>query len=156
MALYLYIKTVQGGVTEKGREGWITLNSVRFGVRRSTSAIIGRSNDREAAVPLFHIVEISKQFDKATNSLFHAVCLGQVFPTAEIHLYHQNDPIEKIKLYDVMIVSHQSVMMSQGLPMEVFNLHFTKIERTYIARDEKNLLQSPNSVGYDLQKVAKI
>lgn len=48
------------------------------------------------------------------------------------------------------MVSHiENAMSSDGLPTEVLRLNFTKLQRTYTARDKTGRSTAPDTVGYD-------
>src|SRR3989339_322873 len=133
MAIYMKMNGAEGNVTSKGYEGWIQLESLDNGISRRIQARIGQTGNRERTIPSFQEIEI------------HACSTGtEVSPYAKYILNH------------VMISHYQEVIDADKQPIEMLRLNFTKIQKTYMARDAMNKPQNPATFGFDLTTAKKL
>jgi len=159
MALFMKINGMKGNVTSQGYEGWIQLSSLDNGVHRKIATNVGRTADREGSTPSFQEVEITKDIDSSTPSLYQYACEGQAIPEIEIHACSTGkelSPYAKYKISNVMISGYDEAVLDEEAPFEKITLNFTKIQKTYISRDSNNKPQSPTTFGYDLEQAKKL
>lgn len=160
MAIYMKIDGIDGNVTAKGHEKWIEVNDVSFGTGRGiTSAKPGNQSNREASIPSFSEVSVTKAMDETTPKLFVESCIGKA-KKIEIHLCRSGDNIGSYMEYtltDALIGSYSvSGDSSKTHPSERLSLNFSKIEMKYIPYKDDNTAGSPVPGGYDLVAGAKV
>jgi type VI secretion system secreted protein Hcp len=137
---------MKGGVTAKGHEGWIEIQSAQLGVHRHLTSATGRGTNREASVPAVSEIVITKNQDSASNDLFRDSLWGEG-ADVEIHFLNSDDPINpylSLKLRRALVSSY-SVSGAGGdlrsRPMESLALNFTGIE--YSIGGTKNTQKQP-------------
>lgn len=160
MAIYMRIDGLDGAVTSKGHENWIQLESFSTSLSRHVSTEVGRVVNRDASVPHFSTVNITKRADKSSPILFEKACQGAVMPTVYIDICSTDSELKPYSQYQLskVIISHY---LDQGFgaehgSLESLSLNFTQIEKTFTARDENNQTLSPVTSGYDLQRAQKL
>lgn len=160
MGIYLKVPGVNGLVHTQNYQGWIQLNSCQFGgVSNPTQMTVGKDGDRYITYPFFEQIVLHKNMDISSISLFEAVSTGKVFPQIEIVYVTTGNPVmvyAKTILHHATFTHYQESNGNGGLPEEILSVAYTKIERTYIPRDEHNAIQSPATTGYDLPKGQKM
>ncbi len=159
MAIYMKAKGFSGDVSTQGYAQWIELDSMVLGVWRTITTKVGRTSDREQGIPDFTEVEVIKKLDNASNDLFQKVCTGESIDLVEIHLCSTGKDIQpymKYLLENVIISSHHHYMGSDAVPGESMTLNYTKIQKTYLGRDNQHQQRAPNTIGYDLGKAKQI
>jgi len=159
MAIYMKMNGAEGNVTSKGYEGWIQLESLDNGISRRIQARVGQTGNRERTIPSFQEIEITKHIDPSTYFLYQTACCDQTISEIEIHACSTDtevSPYAKYILNHVMISHYQEVMDADKQPIEMLRLNFTKIQKTYMARDAMNKPQNPATFGFDLTTAKKL
>jgi type VI secretion system secreted protein Hcp len=163
MSFYLQIKNINGAVTTKGHENWISLKSFDFATLRHITVKPGHVTDREGGVPGVGEFVVRKFVDKSSPYLLEAGCtsisLGQVTMDAcgssgdsdKYLQYILNDVI--VSKYDINGVADDALTEK---PIETLHLNFTKIEMKYTPRNSDNKALAPISAGYDIEKATKL
>ena len=155
MAIFMRIDGITGSATHSGYEGWIELEHVDFtGITQAVEHVVGRAANRVSSFPSFGQVEIMKHVDDSSLALFQGASSAKVFPSVEIDFVTSGDPsftYEEIVLTDVIFSFYQE-LNSRGAhkPLELLNLHYTEIQKTYYPRGADNTAGSPQRAGYDL------
>src|SRR5262245_4100391 len=124
---------IKGGVTAKGHEGWIEIQSAQLGVNRHVTSPSGRGTNREASVPAVSEIVVTKDQDGASADLLRESFRGDG-ADVEIHFMKTDsqdpNPYLAIKLTNVRIASY-SFAGSGGGPtgpaMESLALNFTHV-----------------------------
>jgi type VI protein secretion system component Hcp len=78
---FLKIDGVTGSSTSKGHEGWIEIDSYRFG--ETLAAVLGGSGSG-VSKPVFQDLLVALQDDRALVDLLRASATGRIIPTVEI------------------------------------------------------------------------
>lgn len=155
------IDGIDGNVTAKGHEKWIELQDIQFGVGRGiTSAKPGNQTNREASIPGFSSVTVTKVADETTPKIFTEACIGQS-KKIEVHLCKtgadQLDSYLEYTFSDVLIAGYSiAADGSNSHPHERIELNFSKIEMKYIPFDDAHKAGSPVPAGYDLVEGKKV
>ena len=160
MAIYLKIDGIDGNVTAKGHEKWIELDKISFGNGRAiTSAMPGSQSNREASIPSFSEIRISKRMDETSPKFFTESCIGKS-KKIEIHLCKTGESVESYMEYtftDALISSYSvNASGNSAHPSEDLTFNFSKIEMKYKPFDDKHQAGSPVPAGYDLIQANKI
>jgi type VI secretion system secreted protein Hcp len=155
MAIYLKYTgpAVNGGVTTKGFEQQIALNSLQWGVGRGVSAPTGKGSNREASTPSISEITVTKDWDESTEGLLKEAFNGAGAATAVIS-YVRTDGgggvvYLEYTLSDVMI-SGWSSSSGGDKPSESLSLNFTKIEVKSTPQKTDGTEGDPSTVTYDL------
>ncbi len=156
MAIYMKLANhQQGNSSAQYYQGWSTLSSLHFALHQPYQRASGRKLNRLGTIPQFSAATISKTVDGISNQLFELACSGKALPEVTIEistLDASNKPYCKYILYDVVVSHLDHNATSYGLPQELIELNFTKIETHYIGRDQRNQPTAPNITGYDLMQ----
>ena len=135
MILLKFATEIKGESTVANHIGWITINSMQFGVGRGVSSV-GGGGDRETSNPSFSEVTLSKSLDIASTALMMQATCGKSLGKAEIHWIQtggagtNGQTYLKLELTDV-IVSAYSSNSGGDRPDESFSLNFTQISYQY-------------------------
>ena len=114
----------------------------------------GANLNRFNALPSFSGFELTKHKDAASHALLESVCIGKVFPEIDIHQCTTGATISayaKYRLSNATVANIYEVASSTHRPVEVIDLAYTKIETTYVPRDQNNRAMSPVSSGYNIE-----
>lgn len=130
MSIYMQFGSkVKGSVTEANHVDWVELSSFQWGLGRGVSQVVGSSHDREVSAPSISEVVVTKNFDKASNSLFQAA-IGADDETCKIHFCRSDkgviETFWEIELSNTLI-SGWSVSSGGDRPSESISLNFSKI-----------------------------
>jgi len=155
MTIYMKADGVHGGVTAKGHEKWIQIESYRFSASRNINTRTGRVSDREGSIPSFSEIILNKFVDQSSADLHTKMFQGASLPTVQIDICYTGTELTPHIQYTLsnVIISHigETATSSEGEPLETLHLNYTKIEKKFITRDNSNKPQAPKSVGYDLE-----
>jgi len=154
MAVFLKINGVQGDVTAQGHEGAIAISSFQHQYEQKVSMPVGRPHDRVRSQPEFSQVILTKNMDRSTNALLNYAYSGKVIPQVECHVAMTGDKLSSVAKYvfkNAIISRYDTVVGSHGTPVETIALHFTKMETTYLGRNEQNQISTPQVTGYNLE-----
>ena len=113
-------------------EGWITCDTVAFGVDRNVTISGG---DRETSNPVFQEITVSKSSDKASCDLFWQACGGSSLGKATIVWLQtakgdQNQEFMKVELAKA-IVTGCNVSSGGELTSETITIGFSEIKVHY-------------------------
>jgi type VI secretion system secreted protein Hcp len=158
MAIYMKFADIKGPVTTKGFEDWIELNSFQWGVGRGVGSAARSSTGRESSEPSISEIVVTKPMDISSNKLFQDATGGDL--AAEVTLKFTSttkDGVVTFLKYVLTDTGLSGYSLSSGgeNPSESLSLNFTKIMITYSGLDPKTQAK-PDTVGYDLTKMAKV
>jgi type VI secretion system secreted protein Hcp len=150
-AIYMKMEGVKGEVTAKDHEGWIEVTSAQVGLGRAISSPVG--GKRDASLPSFSDVTITKPMDSASPPLFLESVLGKAGKQVDLHFTRSVEGQEivyyTITLSDVLVSSF-SQSSGGDRPMESLSLNFTKFNMIYTPVDDKGGTGAPIPATYDL------
>jgi type VI secretion system secreted protein Hcp len=155
---YIKIGDIKGESTEEGHKDWIVLHSVQWSVGRTISST-GGGTPREAGVPKFSEVTLSKSVDSSSPPLFLSA-VGGTDEIAEVTIHLVDSATGQVfyalTLSEVLVSSQaHSGASGDDKPAESISLNFTKIEMEYRVND-KTGASEPIRAGWDLKKNEKI
>jgi type VI secretion system secreted protein Hcp len=150
---------IPGAVTTQGFEKWIEVNSFQWGVGRSITSAARGAATREGGEPSISEIVVTKRLDKASTKLFLDAVAGDLSATVKFKFTTTTkDKVDTYLAFELENTGLSGYSMSSGAsdaPTESLSLNFTKISETYTERDPK-VGGSPDTVGYDLTKMAKV
>jgi type VI secretion system secreted protein Hcp len=158
VAIYMKFGSVDGAVTTKGFEKWIELNSLQWGVSRAVGTAARGSTTRESSEPSISEMVLTKRMDTSSNKLFMDSVGGDFSTKVTIKLTTTTkDQVTTFLKYELTNTGVSAYTMQTGgeAPTESLSLNFTKVQITYTGMDSKTS-GSPDTVGYDLEKMAKV
>lgn len=158
MAIYMKIDGIDGGVTAKGHEKWIELDSAQWGVGRGIAMGVGASGKREASNPTVSEVSVTKMMDKTSSLLFQEACIGKG-KKVTLHLVKTGaDELQTYMEYilEECMISGYSVSTGGDRPSESISLSFDKMTMSYTPYDNSGKAQTPVKAGYDLSTATKV
>lgn len=158
MAIYMNWDGIPGAVTTGGFEKWIELNSFQWGVGRAITSASRSLESREGSEPSISEIVVTKRMDKASPKLFQDAVGGDLSTTVKIKLTTTTkDKVESYLEYELTNTGLSGYSVSSGgdMPQESLSLNFSKVVWSYTGRDAK-ISGSPDKVGYDLTKMAKV
>jgi len=133
--------------------GCVDITSWQWGVGRAISSGAG-GGVREASLPSFSEVTVSKAADTASLSFLENITGSKVFPKIELFQDKCTDcgstrtPYIQLTMEEVLISGFSESSGGQ-VPSESVSLNYTKIEWCYSQQDGK--VEPLECVGYDLQ-----
>jgi type VI secretion system secreted protein Hcp len=152
MSVYLFIPSINGGVTEKNHVKWIQVESMSFGVHRSVNTQVGRATDREHSQPSVTEFSFTKTMDESSIEMFGWAVAS--FTTkdckVEITATGRDDPFISYKLEKAVIASYTVGAPNEGTPTEMFTLNFTKVEEKFTPIGPDMKAGAPVTKAYDL------
>jgi type VI secretion system secreted protein Hcp len=152
------VEGVEGSVTAKGYEKWIALESINFAVQRYASMEVGDLSNRNAALPNFSEISVTKQTENATYGLLHEVVLAdKAKPKIKIAVVEPGkEPVEYIlyTLGDVIFSGYSMSAGADGRPHESINISYAKIEIAFTTHDKANEGGGVPRIPYDLAKAS--
>ncbi|MBL0898781.1 MAG: type VI secretion system tube protein Hcp [Gemmatimonadaceae bacterium] len=155
MAIYLkFDKEIKGEVTAEGFEGQVEVGSLQWGVGIGVSSPTGSAN-REASIPSFSEVVVTKSTDIASTPLFKETCGRENFKTVTISFTttakgNSNLVFLEIKLENVIISGYSMSSGGDGRPSESLSLNYTKITMKYMLDEKGTLAAKAPEVAWDL------
>lgn len=155
MAIYLkFDKEIKGEVTAEGFPGQIQVGSVQWGVGIGVSSVTGNAN-REASIPSFSEVTITKTTDISSTPLFKETCGRENFTSATLSFTttakgNSNLVFLEIKLENVIISGYTMSSGGEGRPTESLSLNYTKITMKYMLDEKGTLAAKAPEVAWDL------
>jgi type VI secretion system secreted protein Hcp len=158
MAIYMKFGSIEGPVTTKGFEKWIELNSFQWGIGRGIGSAARSDTGRESSEPSISEVVVTKSMDISSNKLFQDASGGDL--GAEVTLKFTATTKDTVTTFLTYVLSNTGLSgysLSSGgdNPTESLSLNFTKVMITYSGLDPKTQ-GKPDTVGYDLTKMAKV
>lgn len=157
--IYMKIEGIDGKVTAEGHEKWTEIGSFSTGVGRAiNSSNPGNQSNREASVPSFSEITVTKDADETSPKLFAEACNGKA-KKVEFHFCNIGDKVQSFLEYvlsDVLISGYSlGASSGGGQPSESISFNFSKIEMKYIPYNDKNEPGTPIPVSYDLVTAKK-
>lgn len=168
MTIYMKVNGIDGDVTAKGHENWISLQSIRFNVKRFLSTDPGRISDREGTRPALSEIIINKKMDKSSPLLFGESCVGKAKSQIQIDICQTDSSLNTYAQFTLnnVIISGYDLNADETVdhshperrhyPLETVSLSFDKIEVRYIPYNSQNQAQSPIPAGYDLKQATSV
>lgn len=158
--IYMKVPGVSGSVTASGYEKQIQIASMNFGVVRSVSMEVGNIANRQASLPQFTEISLTKQADVSSGGLLNQAVLGVKGLKIEIAVVETGDkPREYVKyeLEDAMVSSYNMSATdgSGDQPYEAITLSFAKVTVSFTEYDKANNPGKTDRVVYDLVKGVK-
>lgn len=158
MPIYMQMEGIKGGVSAKGHEDWMEMNSLQWGVGRAISAEIGSTGEREASHPSISEIALTKNMDKTSALLFQEACIGKA-KKVTLHLVKTGqDELQTYMEYileDCMLAGY-SVSSGGDRPTESLSLSFAKMTMSYTPYDKQGTAQTPVKAGYDMSVAQKV
>jgi type VI secretion system secreted protein Hcp len=156
---FLKIEGIPGESTDSQHKGEIELESFSWGATNS-GALGGGGGGGAGKVQIqdFHFV---KRLDKASPKLFLAVSTGQHLKSAVVtgrHAGRQGQDFLVYRLSDVQVSSYQIGALSHaaGEPSDQISLNFGRVEIEYRPQKPDGTLDSPITVGWDVEGGKKL
>jgi type VI secretion system secreted protein Hcp len=124
---------IKGDVTaegHKGADGWVEVDSFKFGIGRGISSPTGGSADRESSAPSVSEVIVTKPADVSSIPFVEASLFGEGVDVTIDFVKTDKGKLEvyqSFKLENAM-VSGLSVDSSGDRPRETLSLNFTRFE----------------------------
>ncbi len=158
--IYMKVEGIDGNVTAKGHEKWIEIFGFGYGLARGiTSTNPGRQSNREAGVPSFSEITVSKLVDETSPKFFLESCIG-VAKKIEVHFCQTGDNprnFVEFVLTNVLISRYNfNGPSGNAHPTETLTLNYTKIETKYTPYNDKHGVGTPIPAGYDLVTATKV
>jgi len=147
---------IKGEVSESKHTGWLAIDSISFGVGRSTHVEVGSGQEkRHRDQPTISDAQVSRSMDAASPLLFKASVAGEATDVA-VHFLRpamkENSPPEmylELLLRKCLITSH-SIGGGGGGASESLALNFTAIDFYYTPYDDKDKAGTPTKGFFDL------
>jgi len=127
---YLKYGKILGETTGKYK-GWISLNSIQWGVDRGFSSALGTNSSRPGAMPNISEIVVTKNFD-SISVLLSQEALSGAGVKATIELVERNDRVYlRVELEDAMISGYS---LGHGDKLtESLSINFAKMNYHYTA-----------------------
>jgi type VI protein secretion system component Hcp len=108
MTIYMKADGLHGGVTAKGHEKWIQIESYRFSASRNINTRTGRVSDREGSIPSFSEIILNKFVDQSSADLHTKMFQGASLPTVQIDICYTGTELTPHIQYTLsnVIISH--------------------------------------------------
>jgi type VI secretion system secreted protein Hcp len=154
---FLKIDGIPGESRDSQHKGEIELESFSWGAT-SSGACEGGGGAGMVQIQDFHFV---KRLDKASPKLFLACAAGQHVKTAVVtgrHAGRQSQDFLVYRLSGVQVSSYQIGALSHaaGEPSDQISLNFGRVEIEYRPQKPDGTLDSPITVGWDVEAGKKL
>ncbi len=138
----------------KGKEKWVELDSLSFGIEAETSwtkgggASVGKPNPGKLI--------IEKNLDTASNVIYGYICTGKAFPKVEIQVQKiagkgVPETYLTFTLEGVFVTSVQNKVDTEGNPRETLSFVYKTISMEYKPQDMKTgQLGAPKTFTWDI------
>lgn len=163
MSAYMKIEGIDGGITAKGLEKNIEIQSAHFSVKRNMHTKPGAVFDREGTKPAVSEVSVTKLVDSASPHLFGEATVGTTIPTVTLRFIKSGKDLSEyhtVILKEVLISGYQFNHDANHLhadnvndvkPTETISFNYANIEVKNTPFSKDNKQGSPVSVGYNLE-----
>ncbi len=161
MPIYMKIDEAPGSCTEKEHKDWIELQTLSWSASNSSSFQGGSANagggTGKTSISDIHMV---KEMDKSTPKLFEFCTTGKALKKIKIECIRQgnNNKEFEIELNDAIFNSY-SVSDHAGSSektQESISVTFAKVNYRTTQYKQDGSAETPQTVGYDLTKLAKV
>lgn len=158
MILLKFDPELKGDSKVEGHDGWITIDSLQWGVGRGVSTS-GVGTDRDTSNPSFSEVTITKSMDIASAQLMLETACGKAMTTATFHFIQTGGKDAKGQHYleiilDKPILSGYSMSSGGDRPSESVSINYNGIKMQYNQFEEGGTVKEGKPKGYDLMKNA--
>ncbi len=153
--ILLQLTGITGDSSISGHSGWISINSLSFGVGRGISSSTGGS-DRETSTPSFSEITLSKAVDIASTNLFAQSIYGmKIGDTCTFDFIQTGGTGAEVQIYMQLILSNPiisaySITSGGDRPSESFSINFTKIIYKYTQFKVGGTPTQADPKGFDL------
>ena len=149
-----FFDKADGESVVKGKEKWVELDSLGFGIEAETSwtkgggASVGKPNPGKLI--------IEKYLDTASNVIYGYICTGKAFPKVEIQVHKTTDaPAPEtyltFTLEGVFVTSVQNKVGTEGIARETLSFVYKTIKMEYKPQDPKSgKLGAPKIFNWDV------
>ena len=155
MAIFISMDKIQGDVSAKGYEHWISADSLHFHISHPVNpTIAGEVRNRVASNGEFHEMTIMKKIDAASSDLFQRACQGASIEKVIIKCLKTGkdellDYLE-YQLSKVIISSIEKHIVEEGA-YEKLLLSYTRIVERITPYNESGEASNPKSIGYNIE-----
>ncbi|MBL6456918.1 type VI secretion system tube protein Hcp [Belnapia sp. T6] len=151
MAIFMLYDGIDGEHTFDGTPGYIELQSVSWGMTRSSASV--RPSLRSRIEPAVQEVACTKIIDGSSVALVTEGLTGKFDRTVTIKFVRQGTsqllPYLVYTLYEAGLTSFQQAGSGDGTPVESFTLNFTAIDVQYTVYED-DLTGIPSNVLYHI------
>jgi type VI secretion system secreted protein Hcp len=151
MAIFMAYDGIDGEHTINESAGYIKLDSLSWGMSRSSTSV--RPSNRSRIEPSILEVTCTKQSDGSSVALLTEGLTGKFDRSVTILFMRQGTsrllPYLTYSLYDVGITSFNHSAGSDGTPMEAFTLNFAAIDFKYTVYSD-DLTGIPSNILYNV------
>jgi type VI secretion system secreted protein Hcp len=124
---------IKGDVTaegHKGEDGWVEVDSFKFGIGRGIDSPTGGSADRESSAPSVSEIFVTKPSDVSSTALVEASLWGEGVDVTIDFCKTDKDKLEIYQYYKLWnaMVSSMSFTSGGDRTRETLALNFTKFE----------------------------
>ena len=149
-----FFDQADGESVVKGKEKWVELDSVAFGIEAETSwtkgggASVGKPNPGKLI--------IEKYLDTASNVIYGYICTGKAFPKIEIQVQKTTvapapETYLTFTLEGVFVTSVQTKVDTDGIARETLSFVYKTIKMEYKPKDPKTgKLGAPKIFNWDI------
>ncbi len=154
MSIYMKIPNITGNVSTRSYQGCIELLNTKNLGKRTIQQITGQGTQREMSHLHLDHMRITKHQDAASAELYQYFCSGKNIP--QLDIYHiimmQGSPEWRVRitLQNVMLAQHNEQLSAEG-SLEMIDLAFTKIEKSYKQQGANGQFQTPSTSGYNIE-----
>lgn len=162
MSIYLYNPDIKGETSDSNHKEWIDIIEMRFGTVRKITSSASTQGDRESSNATISNLRFMKFMDKASPYLFIKSCCGtgQTIKIVNTKTGTGNGSEVFVEYtLENALFSKMNVEASNDngfLPVEEYELSFTKITTKYIPYNEDGNAAAPLIVGFDTATNRKI
>jgi len=153
MTIYMKVETIDGGVTAKGFEKWIELNSFHFSTSRAISMEAGNIANRNHGRPNISEIIVTKLMEQSSFGLLQEALRGDKGRKVTIKIVEvAQDKYREYVSYELedTLLSGYSVSTGGEVPVETVTLSYSKITTSFTSTDKGNKAGQPARVVYDL------
>ena len=150
------IDGIEGQVTQQEHRNWIELKALGWGLGRIIRTKTGSANNREASVPGFSSIKVTKLFDNSSYNFFKESVQTRAI-TTKIDFTTTGSPSVVYASYVLSncILAGYGSLTDGKRHIEHITLNFTKIEFKFIPYDDKNMPGTPTTVSYNQATTVK-
>lgn len=155
MILLKFEPEIKGESEVAKHEGWITVDSVQWGVGRAVSSI-GGGSDRDTSNPSFSELTVSKSMDVASTQLFVESAGGKSMTKATLH-WLQTGGKEADGQHYLEIILNKPLITSYSQssggerPSESISINFDEFKMQYDQMDQGGTKKAGKPKGWDLK-----
>lgn len=154
MPVYLKMQGINGSATDANHKDWVQADFMAWGASRNIKFKTGSMANREGGALAFQEIEIRKKIDAGTFQIGKAFWNKKAMDEVEVDICRQGDgggdvSLLKLTLSDVLL-SVYDIWAEGDVPMERFNLNYSKFEEKNVTAPKDNKTGDPAVTGYNL------